>query len=294
MAKCILAALLITIALVKHCILEVQAVEIVIHPEGSSCSTEIGNNTRCYPISSLYVDNPNGLEIASNTTFLFQPGSYVLESSILVHDAHSVTIRLLHDNPNITTNDFSQIYCENRSGLLFINATDVVIIQVIMNNCGANISQVLMQEGITLPVESEFLNSPYENWVKAALFAVNVHNLTIYDSLINGSHGYGILGVNILGDSIILESWFNSSNTVSLTDHCMSGNLTYLESTECQGGSALFRYYDFTDSPLSRDLHSLSVYKSLFLYGVHPPPPNAYSNISQVGGFGLKLTLDKV
>ena len=124
--------------------------------------------------------------------------------------------------------------------------------------------------------------------MKAAIFAANVYNLTIYGSLLNGSHGYGILGVNILGDSIILESWFNSSNTVSSTDHCMSSSLTYLESTECQGGNALFLYYDLIDCPLSRELHNLIVYGSLFFYGVHPPPPSEYTNITQVGGFGLR------
>ena len=143
---------LITVALSINCKLEVQAVEIVIHPEDGNCR-EIGSVTQCYPISSLYMDNPNRLEIASNTTLLFQPSTYILESSILFQDIHSVTIRLLHDNPNITINDFSQMYCKNRSGLLFINATDVVIFQVVMNNCGANISQALVHEDITLPIQ---------------------------------------------------------------------------------------------------------------------------------------------
>ena len=289
MAKWILAVILIIVVLSEYCKLQALAVEIVIHPEGSNC-TEIGSIAQCYPISSLYMDNPNRLEIVSNSTFLFQPGVYFLESSILIQDVRHIMIHLLHNNYSSDINDLSQIYCKNRSGLFFINTTNVIILNVIMNNCGANISQILMREDIALPIRSKFLNMSYANWVKTAIFAANVHNLTMYDTIINGSHGYGILGVNILGDSFILESWFNSSNTVSLTDHCMSSSLTYLESTECQGGNALFLYYDHTDCPLSRDFHSLIIYRSFFLYGVHPPPPSEYINITHVGGFGLRLS----
>ena len=285
MAEWILAVVLITFVL--HCKLEAQAVEIIVHPKWSNCS-EIGNITQCYPISSLYMDNPNQLEIASNTTLLFQPGTYILESSILFQNIQGVTIHLLHDYIGNTINVLSQFYCRKGSGFLFINATDVVIFQVVMNNCGTNISQALAQEDITLPIQSRFLNRHYENWVKAAIFAANVHNLSIYDSFINGSHGYGILGVNVF-DSFIFLSWFNGSNRVSLTDHCMSSSLTYQESTECQGGNALFLYYDFTDCPLSREFHTLIVSRTDFTHGVHPPPPSDYTNITWVGGFALRL-----
>lgn len=116
MAKWILAVILITVVLSEHCKLQALAVEIVIHPEGGDCK-DIGSIAQCYPISSLYIDNPNRLEIASNTTFLFQPGFYFLESSILFQDVHRVMIHLLHDNSSTAINDLSQIYCENRSGL---------------------------------------------------------------------------------------------------------------------------------------------------------------------------------
>ena len=282
--KWILAVFIIAL----HCKLEAQAIEIAIYPEGSNCR-EIDNTTQCYPISSLYMDNPNRLEITSNVTLLFQSGTYVLESSIMFQDTQDVTLQLLHNYTNNTIIEFSQFYCRNRSGLLFINVVNVLIFQVIMNNCGTNISQALAQEDIILPIQSTFLNRSYENWVKAAIFAANVHNLTIYDSRINGSHGYGILGVNIFGESFIFLSWFNSSNTVSLTDHCMRSSLTYLESTECQGGNALFLYNDLIDCPHSREFHTLIVYRSDFTYGVHPRPPSDYTNITQVGGFGLRL-----
>ena len=138
--------ILIIVVLSEYCKLQALAVEIVIHPEGSNYCKEIGIIAQCYPISSLYTDNPNRLEIASNTTFLFQPGVYFLESSILIQDVRHITIHLLHDNPSTDINDLSQIYCENRSGLFFINTTNVIILDVIMNNCGTNISQILMQE----------------------------------------------------------------------------------------------------------------------------------------------------
>ena len=278
---------ILSLILAVHCS---QAIEIVIYPEGSTCQ-ERGDNIQCYPLSSLYMDNPNRLEIASNTTLLFQPGTYVLVSSILFKNIQDVTVHLLHKyiNNSIILNDLSQFFCRNRSGLLFVNVTNVVIFRVIMNNCGTNISQALAQEDIILPIQSRFLHRSYETWVKAAIFAANVHNMTVYDSRINGSHGYGILGVNIFGESFIFLSWFNSSNTVSLTDHCMSGNLTYLESTECQGGNALFLYNDHRECPHSREFHTLMVYRSTFTYGVHPRPPSDYTNITQIGGFGLRL-----
>ena len=279
---------ILSLILAVHC---VQAVEIIIYPDGSMCG-EMGDEAwQCYPISSLYMDNPNRLELASNTTLLFQPGTYVLESSILFQNIQGVTVHLLHKyiNNTLVFNDLSQFFCRNRSGLLFVNVTNVVISQVYMNNCGTNISEALVQEDITLPIQSRFLHRSYKNWVKAAIFAANVHNFTIHDSLINGSHGYGILGINIFGESFIILSLINSSNTVSLTDHCMSSNLTYLESTECQGGNALFLYDDHRECPHSREVHTLIVYRTNFTYGVHPQPPSEYTNITRVGGFGLRL-----
>ena len=282
MARWILAVLIVAL----YCSLQAQAIQIVIYPEDSTCG-EIANIAQCYPISSLYMDNPDRIEIASNTTLFFIQGIYILESSILLQDIDGVDLHLWHNNTNITANDYSRFYCRNRSGLLFINVTNIFILRLFMINCGTNISQALALQDITLPIQSRFLNRSYENWVKAAIFAANVHNFTIYDSFINGSHGYGILGVNVFGNSFIQESWINSSNTVSLTEHCLSSSLTYLESTECQGGNALFLYNDLTDCPLSRDFHSLIV-RSAFTYGVHPMPSD-YNNITAVGGLGLRL-----
>ena len=280
--------ILTTLIVIFHCIPKAATIEIIVYPNDTDCGG-IGDNVQCHPISSLYIDNPDRLEISSNTTLFFLPGTYVLESSILFQDIEDLNLNLWHINPDIRRNDYSLFHCRNRVGLLFINVSNVFIYQIIMNNCGTNISQVLIQEDITLLIQSRFLKLKYENWVKAAIFASTVHNLTIYDSIINGSHGYGILGLNIFGNTFISESWFNSSNTISLTEHCMSSSLNYLETTGCQGGNALFIYSDQTNCPeISIEHHHLAVYMSAFTHGVDATS-NTYSNTTKVGGFGLRL-----
>ena len=89
-------------------------------------------------------------------------------------------------------------------------------------------------------------------------------------AVINGSHGYGFLGINIIEESSVANSLTNSSNTNSLTDYCMTPRLTPSQAAKCFGGNALFVYNDFSACPESELFYTLSVLNSTFSHGLDP------------------------
>ena len=110
-------------------------------------------------------------------------------------------------------------------------------------------------------------------------------------AVINGSHGYGFLGINIIGDSSVANTLINSSNMNSLTDYCRTPGLMISEAAKCLGGNALFVYNDFPECPDSdHDLfYTLTVFNSTFSHGLDPTG-GFQDYISRGCGFGVIMS----
>ena len=231
----------------------------------------------CFSLSKLYVGNPDGVELTSNTTITFPNGVHILKSSIIIRDVMDLTL---------TFETESKLHCENRSGLAFVNITNLQLIGLTMSNCGAEISESLVQDALYIQTETVLM---LEFGIKAAIFAVSIRNLYMNQVKVNGSHGYGFLGINIIGNSFVTDSLINSSNFNSLTDYCTHSKVTVSDAAECLGGNALFVYNDFPQCPETTEFHNLMISNSTLSNGLDPLGGSP-SYISRGAGLGVIMS----
>ena len=125
-----------------------------------------------------------------------------------------------------------QINCIERAELVFMNITSLQIFELTLTNCGVEINESLAEEALSVQTETVL---QFENGLQAAIFAVNIRQFQMNHAVINGSYGYGFLGINIIGNSFVTNTLINSSNTNSLTGYCMTPGLTISEAAKCLG-----------------------------------------------------------
>ena len=235
------------------------------------------NDGECYTLSKLYTDNPESLKVTSDTTIVFQSGVHSMMSDIMIRDI---------DNLMLQFEENSQIHCVERAELVFMNITNLQIFGLTLTNCGAEISESLAEEALSVQTETVL---QIEKGLQAAVFAVNIRQLQMAHAVINGSHGYGFLGINIIGDSSVANILINSSNTNSLTDYCRTPGLTISEAAKCLGGNALFVYNDFPECPDNDLFYTLTVFNSTFSHGLDPI--GGFQNyISRGCGLGISMS----
>ena len=241
-------------------------------------NTDCTEAKECFVLSNLCTSNTEDcLRLSSNTTLTFLSGAHMLRSVVVFRDIDDLTL-IFHEE--------SQLHCDNRSGIVFVNITNLHIHNLKMTNCGAVIGEKLANESLYIQTNTVL---KIQNGLKAAIFAVNIRNFHLNFSTINGSHGYGFLGINIIGDSFVTNSLITSSNMNSLTDYCRNPRLRRSEAAQCQGGNSLFLYNDFPGCPETRENHSLVVVNSMFSHGVHLT--ETYDHyVSQGCGLGIVAT----
>ena len=268
-------AITFTVYLLLSYLCRASAIDITISPNADCIEAQ----KECFVLSKLCTSSTNDcLQLSSNTTLIFLSGTHMLRSVIMLRDINNVTLLF---------RERSQLHCNyNRSGIVFINITNLRIHGLTMSNCGAVISGALANESLYIQTNTVL---KIQNGLKAGIFAVNVRNFHLNLSTINGSHGYGFFGINIIGESFVTNSLINSSNTNTLTDYCRNPRLRRPEAVQCQGGNALFLYNDFPGCPETHASHSLTVENSTFSHGVHLT--ETYSHyVSQGCGLGIIAT----
>ena len=229
-------------------------------------------------LRQLYENSPNQLHITSNTTIFFVLVQSSLQSNIVFREVANLSLQFA----------FSNLYCTDRNGFVFINITGLKIVGMTLTNCGMKISQSLIQEALTLQTNSNY--QLFEG-LKAAVFAVNVHNLRIEVSSINGSHGYGFLGINVLGNSTFHYVDIVGSNALAALDvRCTQLDISFSERAECQGGNALFLFDDLPYCPPSLSSYTLTLNQTYIVDGVNPlvlHDSNLGAGFSAAGGLTI-------
>ena len=258
-----------------------DAKQIIIEsPEATAATNCTGEDMECYPLSHFYSDNPDSvkLKLASNTTLFFLSGVHILGANIEARDITDLTMIFEVG---------SELRCVNKSGLIFVNITNLHIIGLSMTNCGAEISASLAHEALVIQTESVL---KIELGLQAAIFAINIRNLLMSRTTINGSHGYGFLGVNVVGNSLVAKTLINGSNTNSMTDSCTIPGIPKIpQVAKCLGGNALFVYSDYPECPERRQLHTLIIINSTFSHGLDPIGGSP-DYVSRGSGLGVSLS----
>ena len=165
----------------------------------------------------------------SNSTFCFMSGIHVLHvETFTIENLSDITfiglgnyvqrsleekVDEFHFSPNIENDTIitfleptAIIQCTNFSGFLFSNITNLSLINLTIANCGADVTNTLLQVQEANPI----IGMKLVHYV--AILMVNITNLVIETTSIQNSTGYGLMGINILGQSQMNGSSFVGNN----------------------------------------------------------------------------------
>lgn len=135
----------------------------------------------------------------TDTYIKFFSGTYIVSenvstfASIFVSDTTNFTIQ---GDPSGST----IIQCDGRLGFSFINITNLTITDIQFISCGVPLDSDRVGETIELTFIPEGTH--------AALFPANVNSLSMQNVNITLSYGYGMLCVNLFGESHIISTSF--------------------------------------------------------------------------------------
>ena len=166
----------------------------------------------CVPFQALFFTEQH---VHPRTNMRFFAGTYFVSdnisvSHILVRDTYDITIS---GHPSGST----IIQCNGRLRFSFINITNLNIIDIHFVDCGATLN---IQEAQTISIPEG---------AQAAHFLINVHSLLVKNVVISHSIGYGMLCVNLYGESNIISTNFTDNHK-----YCPA----------CFGGSFLLLFQD--------------------------------------------------
>ena len=276
----------ITLLLLCIGLLQLQkAANIAIVPSLSNHSCPA--NEVCYSLSQLYdTDSSDHFQVVSNTTLEFFNLQYKFESTILIRDVNNLKL-ICTSAPGA----LCQLHCDGNGSFVFMNITNLWFSGFIMYDCGGVIRKDLGHEATVVQVQ---LYHTFVFGLKAAVFAVNVKNLIANWNVINGSYGYSILGLNVIGNSSFDGLLIGFSNFRSFNKHCLQWsplwNPPLSEMAKCQGGSALFLYNDLPYCPDSVERYTLTLRQTQILKGFDPVGGN-YGEQFIVHGSGLGIIM---
>lgn len=199
------------------------------------------------------------------------------------------------------------IDCANRASFGFINITVLNIFGIKFERCGVEITDRIMHR-INSTVNLPLTIDP---GLRVGIFVMNVKDLNFYEVSVKDSTGYGIIGINVLGQSKIRKSIIDRSNYEVKKKYLTKTFNCRKDSARCNGGNVLFIYTNFLhdiwpncDSELPAELRNVSLiisntnmsegnnyYISDFgnAQGVAYRPTSGIKNL--VSGGGMSLTL---
>ena len=180
---------LILLCLLIIC-LTANAQMVCIYSTEQRCST-----SDCISFESLLEKQvwPPGTRVEFSDGIYSLSNDSTIGSVILVRDTSSISF--LGDTFSPTV-----IECDGRLGFVFINVTNLTIANIRFMRCGAPV------DGTKETFEMQTDSIPRGS--KAAHFLANIHTLLMVNVSISESHGYGILCVNLHGESCIAKTNF--------------------------------------------------------------------------------------
>lgn len=221
----------------------------------------------CSNQSSTCIELSDALSnLTSGTTLELESGQHTVENVSMVHSMTNITL-VGEGFENVT------VICQDGFGITFINMTNLVISGLTITGCGLTAS--FLENAVDFLsnfIESNltFIIPPS---IKIGMFLGHCRNLNVSDTLITNTTGIGLLGINILGNSMFSHVNF----TYNIRPFC-SRDITYrypsspnlTVASPLIGGGAFFIFED-----VSRDLatpenilynHSLELSDCAFMY----------------------------
>ena len=265
-------------------------------PNISSCTNV---NYTCQDFKTYF--NNASYYFQSGTEFIFLPGVHLFDLGSILSVQDIVNIRLVgsdtftqrsvtedveeygfdsyaYDNNISYFQSSAIILCTIPSALSFSNVTNLTLANFTMLNCGQYVTTLTISSSIDLS---------------------NVCNLLIDGLSVQNSSGYGLYGLNVLGQSQIMRSSFVGNNQFvkNILTHvpirnCMNetGRLYFSELSEYKGGNVEFLYSDINQTFSN---FRLDISLVLFALGINGDPCGAGLSLSSDESlYNLSINID--
>ena len=186
----------------------------------------------------------------------------------------------------------SRITCRSPFSLIFSNISGLTIQNMTISGCGAPVAEDIINEAFI--VQSKGIHT-FGLGQSIAVLLINIRNFTMIRSVVQSSLGYGILGVNVLGNSEIFGSFFllNNNYTVGRKQCTEPPVVTPDDVFACNGGNALFVYEDLLECPSVPLQYNLAIRSCLFGLGVNGYGGTLNDEFLTRGGTGIGVTMSQ-
>lgn len=274
----------------------------------SLCPADVSEE-ECFTLPQVLNGSLAEMVFSSNTILAFLSGDHVLdfekEAFLVVRNIENMT---LLGSPDVISSrseiprPASRILCKSPFAVAFINFSRLAFANITLSGCGANITEELATEAFSTQTRGIHSFGPGQ---KAALLLINIRTFQMIHCVMDHSLGYGLLGVNVLGDSAISRTVFygNNNYTASL-NQCLFIPSNSDDITTCSGGNAMFVYEDLLECPSNKLKYTLLIQHAVFSLGVNGYGgrlPDTYltrgAGIALVlaqSSYGVTVTLDNV
>ena len=219
------------------------------------------------PCISLFI-NASQLSdlLTSNTILKLQPGVHSIGQNIVVRNKTNVS--LIGDVQG--TADVVHIACSEHVSISFVNCSDVIVKDIIFEHCGDILDTSYMNTAIG---ENYWYQFEYRV-LQSALIFVHCTSTTLDNLIITKSPGFGVLGVNMLGNTTVQSISIESSG---LPNTCF---LSYSVSGPSLGGGILLLFQNTPNG--SSNVSNFRLSDSRFLSSC-----SAFSSINLVPSSGV-------
>ena len=230
-------------------------------------ATELGNTEgiQVFPVNCSHSEISNCIQIteamkqlSSGTTLYLLPGQeHVLEEFTLVEGVKNIALIGTHQL------DIS-LTCSKGVGLAFVGVINLTIQHIKVNRCG--LSGHNLEKAIFAVDEKVggFFKVPLS--LDIALLIADITNACVKDITVYNTTGIGLLGINLMGSSALINSTFSHNHF----EKCVTPSFLYEilgSDYERQiGGGAFLVYHDYKDiTNMENYFVQLKVQNSTFL-----------------------------
>ena len=245
----------------------------------------VNNSSHCVGTSSV-------LECATLDQRFSSVPSCILENTILnfQHGLHStgglsglIEIQSIADI-NIQGHE-SIVECHGNVGFMFRRVDRLQIQGLSFHNCGAIFKPSLVRSLIP----SQKFDDTQTFWsTNVSIVIADSYDISLRQVKISGSTGYGLLAVNLLGDSILHEIFLSHSNHAAIRRYELNFDLCqYPENIDCSGGNVVLLYE--MCSVCSPGPHRLEISHMVAEYGVSLERWDVGLGIEVAGGLTISL-----
>ncbi len=198
--------------------------------------------------------------VVSDTTLHLGSGVHCIDSFALLHGWKNIS--LIGESSDVI------ITCKKGLGFAFVNVTNLHLENLQIDSCELSNSE--LNQSVSLLKEIIYLFFKIPTGVRIALFLGHVENLWMENIIVKNTPGFGMVGINVIGDSLVRNSIFFNNVHTDVECNFFSLNVTLATgiAPSLFGGGAYFLYQDYLlayDTSYVPDAqHGLSIENTAF------------------------------